>query len=882
MPIDAFDRQIEVARRQLAQIRQRANTLQPSPELGREALAHLADALDYLQAAVAEISLQHKELAAARHVLEAERQRYRELFEFAPDGYLVTDPFGLIREANRSAAHLLQLSQSYLVGKPVSLFIEAADRQAFWAVLARLQSGAVRQECEVTVRPRNGAPIPMELRITAVHDGAGRVVGLRWLMRDISAQRQTEAALRASEARFRNLVEGSIQGVIIHRYFKPLFVNRAYAAIFGYTPEELLALESTLVLFAPEARARLQAYHEARLHGEPAPTHYEAQGLRKDGVRIWLETRVRVIEWDGALAIQGTVVDITARKQAEAALRRAHAELEQQVQERTAALMHTNVELRAEIAERRRAEAALAAGTRFLKAQAEVARVALSSLHPGVLWPRLLETIGRAQGYAYGVLWRVVDDGAAAVVVASFGPRTASHLGVRQALGEADADTVLAQAIRSGQPLFCNRLQEQPGRAPMSAQALGVKALLILPLIHRTGRVIAAMAFGDYDDPERFSEEDRMQGAVLASQVTQALENSELFGQVQRLQEQYRAVTESMRDAVYIVNEAGRIVFANAAFEQLTGYRREEVLNRPSTDFFDSDLALLMEHQRQRALRGECVSPHLEAEVMGRDGRRIPVELAVASLAPEGGKRGRLVVARDVSARKRAEAESARRNQELLRLYEQVERDRTMKAALLKELNHRVRNNLAVIVGLLEIERERAHLRTADEALSACGARLKAIARAHDLLAASAFAAVDLRAFLDAMVEGIGRASGPGAPHIEIAYDEASLWLPPKPYLAMACIAHELVLNAVKHAFRGRQRGRIQVRVGEEGEHYILEVRDDGVGIPTEAADSGAGLEIVATLCRTDLRGECQFLLDGGTVARVIFPKAVVVDGGGV
>ena len=63
-----------------------------------------------------------------------------------------------------------------------------------------------------------------------------------------------------------------------------------------------------------------------------------------------------------------------SRKQAEAALRRAHAELEQQVQERTAALMHTNVELRAEIAERRRAEAALAAGTRFLKAQAEVAR----------------------------------------------------------------------------------------------------------------------------------------------------------------------------------------------------------------------------------------------------------------------------------------------------------------------------------------------------------------------------------------------------------------------------------------------------------------------------------------------------------------------------
>jgi PAS domain-containing protein len=78
--------------------------------------------------------------------------------------------------------------------------------------------------------------------------------------------------LQASEERYRDLIEGSIQGVIIHRYFKPLFVNQTYATIFGYTPEESLAMESTLALFAPHERVRLQRYYLARLRNEALPT----------------------------------------------------------------------------------------------------------------------------------------------------------------------------------------------------------------------------------------------------------------------------------------------------------------------------------------------------------------------------------------------------------------------------------------------------------------------------------------------------------------------------------------------------------------------------------------------------------------------------------
>ncbi len=89
---------------------------------------------------------------------------------------------------------------------------------------------------------------------------------------------------------------------------------------------------------------------------------------------------MRVIEWEGAPAIQGTVADITARKQAEAALRQADAELDQQVQERTAALTHTNAELRAEIAERRRAEAALRASEEYFRTVYEAAPIGMANV----------------------------------------------------------------------------------------------------------------------------------------------------------------------------------------------------------------------------------------------------------------------------------------------------------------------------------------------------------------------------------------------------------------------------------------------------------------------------------------------------------------------
>ncbi len=184
-------------------------------------------------------------------------------------------------------------------------------------------------------------------------------------MTNITSRDELKKAFRESEDRFRDLVEGSIEGIMIHRDFKPLFVNSTYAEIFGFdNPEEVMAFDWVLELAAPHVQARAMSYAAARLRGDDAPTDYEYEGLRKDGSTIWLDNRVRVISWQGEPAIQSTVVDITERKRAEEELRRTRDDLELRVQERTRKLTE-------EITERKRAEEELAALNENLEKRVE-------------------------------------------------------------------------------------------------------------------------------------------------------------------------------------------------------------------------------------------------------------------------------------------------------------------------------------------------------------------------------------------------------------------------------------------------------------------------------------------------------------------------------
>ncbi|WP_250655648.1 EAL domain-containing protein [Alkalimarinus coralli] len=123
--------------------------------------------------------------------------------------------------------------------------------------------------------------------------------------------------LRTSEQRFRDLIEGSIQGIVIHRDFKPLFINQAFAEMTGYQVDELMSMNSLLSLVPKSANDQLKRLDAIIAAGDKPPEHSDIEIETRDGCKLILDNMSRVIQWDNNSAIQSTLVDITSRREYE-------------------------------------------------------------------------------------------------------------------------------------------------------------------------------------------------------------------------------------------------------------------------------------------------------------------------------------------------------------------------------------------------------------------------------------------------------------------------------------------------------------------------------------------------------------------------------------
>ena len=238
--------------------------------------------------------------------------------------------------------------------------------------------------------------------------------------------------------------------------------------------------------------------------------------------------------------------------------------------------------------------------------------------------------------------------------------------------------------------------------------------------------------------------------------------------------------------------------------------------------------------------------------------------------------RGREIVARidELVRIRRAERELARLNETLVslaaengQLYERARLDAARTLSLLRELQHRVRNNLAAIQALLVLERHRSPRRSLDEAIDVAIARIRGMAALQDALSVDA-AAVTLAGLARAITRNMVDVFG--ASHVPTCEVEGDAEVPAQVGSSLAVALNEIVMNAVRHAEAHTVRVAIEGKNGE----VVVQVIDDGRGI-TAPGWSGGGLIIARTVVRNELRGTIDVVpAESGTAVRMVIPIA--------
>jgi PAS domain S-box-containing protein len=162
----------------------------PTPKTFLDMLNELEHALAELQVTQRHLIEQRDELAATRYQLQLEREKYWQLFDGAPDAYLVTTPDAQIVEANRAAADLLNISQRFLVGKNFSIFV-CNDRTRLLAQALELAQSRTSADLSFSLRPRERAPFSVNARVVAAAEPVD--ASLRWMLRRAEHPARAEA-----------------------------------------------------------------------------------------------------------------------------------------------------------------------------------------------------------------------------------------------------------------------------------------------------------------------------------------------------------------------------------------------------------------------------------------------------------------------------------------------------------------------------------------------------------------------------------------------------------------------------------------------------------------------------------------------------------------
>lgn len=339
-----------------------------------------------------------------------------------------------------------------------------------------------------------------------------------------------------------------------------------------------------------------------------------------------------------------------------------------------------------------------------------------------------------------------------------------------------------------------------------------------------------------------------------------------------KLEAKFKGLLESAPDGIVVVDSEGKIAIVNSQTERLFDYKRDELIGKPIE-------ILVPERYRKNHIdyRNTYIS-HPQTRPMGagrrltgrkKDGSEFPVEISLSPLRLDNEILVTSII-RDITERRQIE--------------EHMQASLREKEALLKEIHHRVKNNLQVTSSLLRLQSNYIEDQKSRDLFSESQNRIKSMALVHEKLYQSKeLSKINFPEYIESLSVLLFRAYGVDRDQIELEVKGREVFLSVETAVPCGLMINELVSNCLKHAFPKGRKGKITVSIKHDfnENHYSLEVSDNGIGLPPELdieKTDSLGLQLVRTLT-SQLNGKFQARsAHPGTIIEIDFSELKVVD----
>jgi PAS domain S-box-containing protein len=307
--------------------------IEPLPAAVVELFESLQVSLEELEVADAELHLQNSYLIESQAALQATKHRYQDLFEFMPEGYVVTDIKGTIKEANLAATLMLNVTRKHIIGYPIVTFVAEQERRLFRAKLEQHRKQGNLMEWELRLKRREQTDFPASLHLVASRILEGEPSVLLWFLRDLTESKQANRALRDSQNLLANVFGSAMDAIIsVDDDQHILFFNPAAEKMFGCHADA--AIGQPIERFIPERYRAAHKEHifrfvQAQVTNRKMGALGILYGLRADGAEFPMEVSISQMEAGGKKFYTVILRDISERQRAEDALRLLSGSIEQ-------------------------------------------------------------------------------------------------------------------------------------------------------------------------------------------------------------------------------------------------------------------------------------------------------------------------------------------------------------------------------------------------------------------------------------------------------------------------------------------------------------------------------------------------------------------------